>query len=89
MSWVAQVYPGPPKYGNDTAALRVRYFREALDRLRDVVGPGSVAFPYKIGCGLGGGDWAVYEALLADFAGRIPGDVVVYQLGAAADPVRP
>ena len=75
-----QMYPGAPKYGNDNAEARVRFFRAALEKLRARVGDGSVAFPYKIGCGLGGGDWTVYEALIADFARKIPGDVVLYQL---------
>lgn len=74
------MYPGAAKYGNDTAAARLGYFRQALDKLRAVVGDGSVAFPYKIGCGLGGGDWAQYEAALREFAQAVPGKVVLYQL---------
>jgi len=77
---VTQVYPGVAKYSNDTAAARLTYFRHALDKLRTVVGDGSVAFPYKIGCGLGGGDWAQYEAALREFAQSVTGKVVLYQL---------
>jgi hypothetical protein len=38
----------------------------------------SVAFPYKIGCGLGGGDWAAYLPLLVAFARAVPGHVRLY-----------
>lgn len=36
-----------------------------------------VAFPYKIGCGLGGGDWTVISALIEDFAKMIKQDVYI------------
>ena len=31
----------------------------------------SVAFPYLIGCGLAGGDWQSYGAMVSDFARRV------------------
>ena len=34
--------------------------------------PASVAFPHQIGCGLAGGNWATYEAMLEDFAAAHP-----------------
>lgn len=40
----------------------------------------TVAFPYKIGCGLGGGDWRVIEALLEDFSDRIKQPVYIVYL---------
>lgn len=42
-------------------------FQKCLREIRDTVPVGSViAMPYKIGCGLGGGDWAVILELLKD-----------------------
>lgn len=37
----------------------------------------SIAFPYGIGCGLGGGDWRIIEELLKDFSKRINQDVII------------
>jgi hypothetical protein len=46
-----------------------------------VPGLRSVAFPHLIGCGLAGGDWAVYERHLKAFAARNVGvRVALYQL---------
>lgn len=37
----------------------------------------KIAFPYKIGCGLGGGDWTVISALITDFSSHIKQDVYI------------
>jgi hypothetical protein len=64
----------------DSAADRVRYFREGLDAIRQLA-PASVAFPYRIGCGLAGGNWTVYRGMLEEFAAANPAiRVVVYRL---------
>ena len=34
--------------------------------------PSSTAFPYKIGCGLAGGKWSKYEAMIEAFAEANP-----------------
>ena len=40
-----------------------------------------MAFPDHIGCGLAGGDWRRYRAMLAEFAAQYPHlEVCVYQL---------
>ena len=31
----------------------------------------SVAFPYGIGCGLAGGNWEEYQAMLEEFANMV------------------
>ena len=63
----AQKYPGKPRKG-DTATQRQKWFQKCLDRLGRTKSLKSVAFPYKIGCGLAGGDWDVYYGLLTKWA---------------------
>ena len=64
----------------DSAADRVRYFGECLEAIATLE-PMSVGFPYRIGCGLAGGSWKVYERMLQRWAEAYPTiDVVVYQL---------
>jgi hypothetical protein len=74
-----QYAPGPvgrwsqkyPTYDNriETQQLRKEWFLACLDDLvaklrgRKV----TIAFPYKIGCGLAGGSWADYSAMLDEF----------------------
>jgi hypothetical protein len=66
----AQVYPGKSGqydriYGGgaypDTPMHRIRYFKACLELLDEEV---TYAAPNGIGCGLAGGNWKVYEAIL-------------------------
>ena len=65
-----QYLPGKPKAeGSDTKAQRLRYFEQALAKLRIKLRESNkqnitIAVPWKIGCGLGGGEWAQYEKAL-------------------------
>ena len=43
-------------------------FKKCLAAIAKLPGVRSVAFPYKIGCGLGGGNWVEYRAALEEFA---------------------
>lgn len=85
---MAQLAPGKPggwcaqykiNAEDDTAARREEYFREALHDLamaiRDSDGTrvAKIAFPHGIGCGLAGGSWPRYEAMIDQFARSLPG----------------
>jgi len=67
---IGQYYTGtarfPPK---DTPEKRFKWFKRCLKRLsihfKDK--ETSIAFPYKIGCGLAGGDWKKYRKAIEDF----------------------
>lgn len=61
----AQYYPGKPRYQNDSAEKRLVWFKQCLETIQEQY-PNleSIAFPYKIGCNLGGGDWDKYLHLL-------------------------
>lgn len=41
---------------------------------------GIVAFPYLIGCGLGGGDWGIVKEMIRDFSEKIEQDVVIVRI---------
>lgn len=66
-AFFAQKNPGKPKKG-DTEEDRIGWFRECLNILSKKNKVKSVAFPYKIGCGLAGGNWDTYSALIEQFA---------------------
>lgn len=55
----------------DSPADRIKYFKAGLIEIAKL-NPKSLAFPYKIGCGLGGGDWPTYRKMLEDFAQQMP-----------------
>lgn len=64
---LAQVRPGRPGARGDSAAERLALFRTCLEKVealyrRGELGPcrRGLAFPWRIGCGLGGGDWPAY-----------------------------
>lgn len=75
---IGQYYPGKSKYSNDTKEKRIEWFRQALELIDETICDNgnnySFAFPYKIGCGLAGGDWNLYYDMIKDFAS----DKVVY-----------
>ncbi len=65
-------YDDAAKDMDDSSLNRLKWFKEALvDLARQLKSskPGkiNVAFPYKIGCGLAGGDWKVYEKAIKDW----------------------
>eukprot|EP00928_Gymnodinium_smaydae_P083363 TRINITY_DN66602_c0_g1_i1.p1 TRINITY_DN66602_c0_g1~~TRINITY_DN66602_c0_g1_i1.p1 ORF type:complete len:281 (+),score=39.05 TRINITY_DN66602_c0_g1_i1:64-906(+) len=83
ISMFAQWEMGPPlKYnrvkppsgvGADSKANRETWFRECLGAIGKLEPkPASIAFPHKIGCGLAGGDWSHYEAMLLAWADEHP-----------------
>ena len=74
---------GASRRKGDNQEERLLLFRECLRRVRDIEGLVSVAFPYKVGCGMAGGKWEEYEAELRGFAENLPNvDVAVCRLGA-------
>lgn len=64
--------PGAP-HVQDSAAQREAWFAQCLEQLSSLhPHPASVAFPYLIGCGLGGGSWDSYRSMIAAFAHQNP-----------------
>jgi hypothetical protein len=83
----AQYAMGKPgiynSFGNpDSKQDRERYFKQCLEDLANLIPPNSsLALPYKIGCGLAGGDWSNYEKLLGEWVSKHPTlQVVLYKI---------
>ena len=72
----AQFYPGKPR-ANDDVIRRLSAFRACLNKISQLQDIKQVAFPYKIGCGLAGGNWADYERLLCKFAEEASFEVLI------------
>ena len=72
----AQIYPGKPSSKEflnfvDGIKDRKQFFYNCLMAIADVKDLHSVAFPYKIGCGLAGGDWKIYSKILEKFSNYV------------------
>lgn len=70
----AQYYPGKPKYPlstKDGLAAREKQFHKCLLRVAKIENLESIAFPWKIGCNLGGGIWEHYLGTLTNFANYV------------------
>ncbi len=70
----AQYYPGRPKYPNsnkDGTLIREEFFHKCLLRVAQIPNLESVAFPWRIGCNLGGGIWEHYLGTLTNFANYV------------------
>jgi len=77
----AQKYPGKPMNG-DSANEREKWFEKCLEQIslmeHESKTP-SFAFPYRIGCGMAGGDWDNYLTMLDKFGQDHPNyNVVIY-----------
>eukprot|EP00939_MAST-03C_sp_MAST-3C-sp1_P001785 g1785.t1 len=73
---------GKKKRAAASKEQRRLWFASAVrDIATKIPGIKSVAFPFEIGCGLAGGDWAVYYDLIRDLAARRKDvRVVIYRL---------
>lgn len=66
---VGQFYPGGPSESPiDNEKIRRDYFYKGLLRLAKINNLESVAFPYRVGCGIAGGDWHIYQKNIENFA---------------------
>ena len=52
----------------DTPQERERWFQQCLDEMGKWDSYQNLAFLYKIGCGLGGGNWDHYLPMIKNFA---------------------
>jgi hypothetical protein len=75
---------GKPGGKRDSSAAREAYFAQGLDYIKSQE-PGlkSIAFPERIGCGIGGGHWPTYRKMIHEFARDMPG-CTVYIVSLAA-----
>jgi len=78
----AQYYPGLGKYNNDNDIKRLKWFQECLDKISNIddIQNKTIAMPFNIGCGAGGGDWDLYYNMLYDFANNNKINVILYKL---------
>ena len=71
---IGQYFPGSPHNKNsllDGSNTREGYFNTCLKQLSHIPDIESIAFPFNIGCGLAGGDWNNYFAMIKAFATEI------------------
>ena len=82
INMMAQFYPGKPKYPNsskDGTLVRLNAFKQCLDKIALLPDLQSVAFPYKIGCNLAGGNWDTYYNMIEQFADKVQIPVRIYK----------
>ena len=80
----AQYFPGKAKrklIENDNTIDRSKWFTSCLDQItRQLPDVKTFAFPYKIGCGLAGGNWNLYINYLEKFANFYKREVILYNV---------
>ena len=73
---VAQRYPGPSKYDNDSIEKREQWFASCLQEMASMPACHTsgqiIAFPENIGCGLAGGTWLRYRSMIEKFSEACP-----------------
>lgn len=82
---MGQLYPGGfwDDMPEDNEEMRHKFFHKALLKLSKIPDLESVAFPFKIGCGIAGGNWEWYLGTINNFATYLEdtqgAQVVIYQ----------
>lgn len=74
-----RVFKSYPEWDKDTYDARVQWFKSCLNEMKEIE-TDSIAFPWTIGCGLAGGDWTIYKALIEDFEKESGIKCVFYKL---------
>ena len=65
----------------DSPAMRLNWFCMALRAIDAMSPPGEpIAMPYRIGCGLAGGNWPMYQDCLMRFSVQHDRDIVLYDI---------
>lgn len=84
INMLAQIHIGPHTVA-ESEAMRLHWFRSCLEKMKEELPATtkSVAFPYKIGCGLANGYWPHYLEALKEFAAVVPYYVYVIKVGGA------
>lgn len=84
VSFLSQYEPGSvdnwDEPSMDHPLTRMGAFIQCMKHLESwahVSGVCEIAFPYCIGCGIGGGDWSMYAYMIDMFASRNPG-ITIY-----------
>ena len=68
-------------YGRDKRYTDYTAFEHCLEENRLLVPENkTIAIPYLIGCGLGGGDWYIIKGMLEDFSNIIKNKVIIVAL---------
>lgn len=70
------------KYGYDGKQYTDKTaFKQCLEFIKTSLPDAeTIAFPYKIGCGLGGGNWEEIESLIKEFAEQTGKNIIVVRL---------
>lgn len=81
---MGQFFPGKPHSEkidgilvNDTEEQRIEWFKMCLARVLKLPNLQSIDFPWKIGCGLAGGNWNEYKKIIGSFQRRTPATVQI------------
>ena len=61
----------------ETQEMRQAYFLECMSRIMGISDLESIAFPYKIGCGIAGGNWDFYHKVIKSFSKKLSQNVEV------------
>ena len=67
-------------YGRDKCYTNYEAVRSCMEYVKQQYVGKVIAIPYKIGCGLGGGDWNIVHQIIKDVFADYDGDVQIWKL---------
>lgn len=60
----------------DSKEARLNALRSALEKFLSEESPKTLALPYKIGCGIAGGDWKTQYQMICEVTAKFPNTVI-------------
>ena len=87
---IGQMHGGGNFYNPEVIKERADAFKKGLDEIKKIPNLESIAFPWKIGCGIAGGEWfgkGGYEDMINDFAGKVDAEVFVHIIPSDMDDI--
>jgi len=76
---IGQKHQGKPS-SDDTSNMRLNYFKSSLEKISKIEGIKRVYLPYKIGCGLAGGNWDEYLKAIKEWSNDIDFSITIIKL---------
>jgi len=76
---IGQKHQGKPS-ADDTEKMRLNYFKNSLEKISKIEGIKRVYIPYKIGCGLAGGNWDDYFKAIKEWGNEIDFSITIIKL---------
>lgn len=77
--WIANLFC-QNNYGRDKCYTDYPALQKSLESLKEDMGICTIALPYRMGCGLAGGDWSIVSEIIVEVFENYKGKLQIWEL---------